>query len=457
MYSCPTQGGYLTALSVTDDVPPYFKMEPVRTQVHLERNRLVLTCMAEGSWPLEFKWIGNGAELTRFSLEYRYLIPSLERSHAGFYRCIVRNRVGSLLQRSTEVQVAYMGGFEEGERSQVVSQGEGAVIAPPRMHSFPQPQITWFRDGRKIPPSSRIAIALDNTLVILSSEASDGGRYYAQAVNDRNGENKTSQPITLSVDKVEGPADPIAPKILIPPRNSSVVIGASGAVMECVANARPLTKLSIVWRKNGVVVGSGLSDFNRRLTMVSPTVGDSGFYECEAGLLSSRVPSIRAGAYLHVLEPPHFVKEPEKRITAEMEKVVDIPCQAKGVPQPDIVWYKDAVPISPVRTPRYRVLVGGSLHINGLLPDDTGMFQCFARNLAGEVQTSVYIAVTSIAPHITAGPADSAVIDGLSVILRCDTTGAPALPSPGRKASGFWPVALSSSPASPCWSPAACS
>uniref|UniRef100_A0A3B5KYL3 Ig-like domain-containing protein n=1 Tax=Xiphophorus couchianus TaxID=32473 RepID=A0A3B5KYL3_9TELE len=123
---------------------------------HLERNRLVLTCMAEGSWPLEFKWIHNTTELTRFSLEYRYLIPSLDRSHAGFYRCIVRNRVGALLQRRTEVQVAFMGSFEEGERTQSVSQGEGAVIPAPRIRSFPQPQVTWFRDGRKIPPSSRI-------------------------------------------------------------------------------------------------------------------------------------------------------------------------------------------------------------------------------------------------------------------------------------------------------------
>lgn len=59
------------AFSPLDDVPPYFKMEPPQTQVHLERNRLVLTCMAEGSWPLEFKWLYNGSELTRFSLEYR--------------------------------------------------------------------------------------------------------------------------------------------------------------------------------------------------------------------------------------------------------------------------------------------------------------------------------------------------------------------------------------------------
>ena len=61
----------LCCLFFTDDVPPYFKTEPVRSQLHLERNRLVLTCMAEGSWPLEFKWIHNSTELTRFSLEYR--------------------------------------------------------------------------------------------------------------------------------------------------------------------------------------------------------------------------------------------------------------------------------------------------------------------------------------------------------------------------------------------------
>lgn len=44
------------------------------------------------------------------------------------------------------------------------------------------------------------AITLENTLVILSTVAPDAGRYYAQAVNDKNGENKTSQPITLSVE-----------------------------------------------------------------------------------------------------------------------------------------------------------------------------------------------------------------------------------------------------------------
>uniref|UniRef100_G3TZH8 Sidekick cell adhesion molecule 2 n=1 Tax=Loxodonta africana TaxID=9785 RepID=G3TZH8_LOXAF len=408
-----------------DDVPPYFKTEPVRTQVHLEGNRLVLTCMAEGSWPLEFKWLHNNRELTKFSLEYRYMITSLDRTHAGFYRCIVRNRMGALLQRQTEVQVAYMGNFEEGEKRQIVSHGEAAVIRAPRIASFPQPQVTWFRDGRKIPPSSRIAITLENTLVILSTVAPDAGRYYVQAVNDKNGDNKTSQPVTLAVENVGGPADPIAPTIIIPPKNTSVVVGTSEVTLECVANARPLIKLHIIWKKDGVLLSGGVSDHNRRLTIPNPTSSDAGYYECEAVLRSSSVPAVVRGAYLSVLEPPQFVKEPERHITAEMEKVVDIPCRAKGVPPPSITWYKDAAVVEVERLSRFRLHGDGGLQISGLLPDDTGMFQCFARNAAGEVQTSTYLAVTSIAPNITRGPLDSTVIDGMSVVLACETSGAP--------------------------------
>ncbi|XP_069728345.1 protein sidekick-2 [Phaenicophaeus curvirostris] len=408
-----------------DDVSPYFKTEPVRSQVHLEGNRLVLTCMAEGSWPLEFKWLHNSRELTKFSLEYRYMITSLDRTHAGFYRCIVRNRMGALLQRQTEVQVAYMGSFEDSETQQSVSHGEAAVIRAPRIASFPQPQVTWFRDGRKISPSSRIAITLENTLVILSTVAPDAGRYYVQAVNDKNGDNKTSQPITLTVANVGGPADPIAPTIIVPPRNTSVVSGTSEVTMECVANARPLIKLHIIWKKDGVPLSSGISDYSRRLTILNPTLSDSGYYECEAVLRSSSVPAVAEGAYLSVLEPPQFIKEPERHITAEIEKVVAIPCQAKGVPPPEMAWYKDAALIRLEKLSRFQLLADGSLQISGLVPDDTGMFQCFARNAAGEVQTTTYLAVTSIAPNITRGPQDSTVIDGMSVILNCETSGAP--------------------------------
>lgn len=81
-------------------------------------------------------------------------------------------------------------------------------------------------------------------------------------------------------------AEPVSERARPPPDGASL--------------CRPLIKLSIVWRRNGAPVSGGLSDFNRRLTVFGPAVGDAGFYECEAILRSSSVPSVSAGAFLHV-------------------------------------------------------------------------------------------------------------------------------------------------------------
>ncbi|XP_010217023.1 PREDICTED: protein sidekick-1, partial [Tinamus guttatus] len=138
-----------------DDVAPYFKTEPGLPQIHLEGNRLVLTCLAEGSWPLEFKWLRNDSEITNYSTEYKYIIPALQRSDAGFYQCVVRNRMGALLQRRSEVQVAYMGNFVDANQRKTVTEGEAAVLNFLHIFSHPRPQVTWFRDGHKIIPSNR--------------------------------------------------------------------------------------------------------------------------------------------------------------------------------------------------------------------------------------------------------------------------------------------------------------
>ncbi|KAL4669937.1 hypothetical protein H8959_008491, partial [Pygathrix nigripes] len=138
-----------------DDVAPYFKTEPGLPQIHLEGNRLVLTCLAEGSWPLEFKWMRDGRELTTYSSEYKYIIPSLQKLDAGFYRCVVRNRMGALLQRKSEVQVAYMESFTDTDQRKTVPQGRAAILNLLPITSYPRPQVTWFREGHKIIPSNR--------------------------------------------------------------------------------------------------------------------------------------------------------------------------------------------------------------------------------------------------------------------------------------------------------------
>ncbi|XP_039216202.1 protein sidekick-1 isoform X2 [Crotalus tigris] len=407
-----------------DDVAPYFKTAPSLPQTHLEGNRLILTCLAEGSWPLEFKWLHNDMEITEFSREYKYVIPSLKKSDGGFYQCIVRNRMGALLQRKSEVQVAYMGSFQHGNQWTTVPEGQAAVLNVPHIPSYPKPQVTWFRDGHKIIPSSRITITLENQLVILATLPTDAGNYYAQAVNEKNGENKTSPLIYLNVTSADASTNTMTPTIVIPPHNSSATPGSNGAILECLANGSPIEKLSITWKRNGKIL-NGIGSLGRRLAITNPTSADMGMYVCEAQLNDSPIQPERANTFLYILEPPYFTAEPEDRILLEVQKTVSIPCQATGIPQPLLAWYKDAVLISQRVHPRYTVLLNGTLQIRRGQPEDSGIFQCFARNEVGEIESHTYLEVTNVAPTFSWPPADATITEGMSAMLRCEVSGAP--------------------------------
>lgn len=79
---------------------------------------------------------------------------------------------------------------------------EEGLQGPPASRPHPHPWMPRAPRGpcQMSPVPLPRAITLENTLVILSTVAPDAGRYYVQAVNDKNGDNKTSQPITLAVE-----------------------------------------------------------------------------------------------------------------------------------------------------------------------------------------------------------------------------------------------------------------
>uniref|UniRef100_A0A8B9F135 Sidekick cell adhesion molecule 1 n=1 Tax=Amazona collaria TaxID=241587 RepID=A0A8B9F135_9PSIT len=228
----------------------------------------------------------------------------------------------------------------------------------------------------------------------------------------------------LSMELINA-SDTVAPVIVIPPQNTSIIAGSSEVTLECVANARPLERLSITWKRNGIKITSGISSFGRRLTITNPTSADVGVYFCEAKLRDSTEEPARARAFLSIMEPPYFTAEPNSIILAEAEKDVDILCQAMGIPIPTLVWYKDSVPLSKLENPRYKVLLSGGLRIHKLHPQDAGIFQCFASNKAGEIQTYTYLDVTNIKPAFIQPPEDTTVTEGMTAVLACEVSGAP--------------------------------
>lgn len=51
---------------------------------------------------------------------------------------------------------ADMGNFMDTNQRKTVTEGEAAVLNFLQIVSYPRPQVTWFRDGHKIIPSSRM-------------------------------------------------------------------------------------------------------------------------------------------------------------------------------------------------------------------------------------------------------------------------------------------------------------
>ncbi|XP_023273238.1 protein sidekick-1 [Seriola lalandi dorsalis] len=408
------------------EVAPYLRGGGPGQQVMLEGNRLVLTCLAGGSWPLQYRWTLNNSNITDWTPQYRLSVPSLKRTDAGLYQCMVRNRMGAVIHRRTEVQVAFLGNFSTEEQRKTVTQGRAAIISTPPLASSPRPLVTWFKDGQKIIPNNRIAITSDNQLVVLATTATDAGRYHLEAVNEMTGENVTSPAVYLSISvgkKNRGSTDPeselVAPAIVIGPKDTTVVAG-SEATLECIANARPVDNLMVSWKRDGRRLASG-----RRLIIPAPTSSDTGLYVCEALLSNSTAKPVEARAHLTVMEPPSLTAQPKRKIFADLDRNVDIPCLATGVPQPRIEWYKDTVPLSKLANPRYKVTTATGLTVRRVQPGDGGIFQCFARNAAGETQTHTQLLVSSVAPTFTFPPSDRTVTDGNTASFTCQTSGAP--------------------------------
>ncbi|CAL8354385.1 unnamed protein product [Boreogadus saida] len=109
-------------------VAPYLRGSGAGQQVVLEGNRMVLTCLAGGSWPLQYRWSLNNTFTSDWTPQYRSRssaapgqepmrreekglvcwlpLPSVSRTMAGLYQCVVRNRMGTLLSKKTDVKVA---------------------------------------------------------------------------------------------------------------------------------------------------------------------------------------------------------------------------------------------------------------------------------------------------------------------------------------------------------------
>ena len=109
--------------------------------------------------------------------------------------------------------------------------------------------------------------------------------FRARATNTQLGQEENSEFITLSVDT--DLVTDVPPEIIVPPRNITVTRQKSVAELQCIANARPLHLLSLIWLKDGTPIEQSSIPYsfndlwNRTLSLYSIDFVHDGVYTCQ--------------------------------------------------------------------------------------------------------------------------------------------------------------------------------
>ncbi|XP_030753162.1 protein sidekick isoform X1 [Sitophilus oryzae] len=394
----------------------------------------IVQCQAFGNPPPQFRWLKDGVPITEFSTDPFYKIISAKHEDGGSYRCIASNKIGSIISEEIRIIVAYMDVFGgDSETSITVKEGEAAILDLPPIDSVPTPDVTWQTDEGDLPYVQKYVKTKTNQLVILSTEKTDEKSYRARAINSQEGKVENSAFIRLTVDDPPydtGESKDIAPEIIVGPEDLQIVKGSPSATLDCIANARPLYELNTLWFKDGIPIESAgisysLNDmWNCSLTLVSVNTTHSGQYECSVSLRSGGFPTVKAAAQVVVLEKPRFFSNARPETLGEYGSQLSLPCDVLGIPKPNVTWYKNTEELD-LSDKRFVVEEDNSLLLKKIMIGDNGMYQCFARNKAGESSMSTWLKVKTAQPVMETRPRNMTVLDGQDATLTCRAAGAP--------------------------------
>ncbi|XP_065300526.1 obscurin isoform X6 [Dermacentor albipictus] len=253
----------------------------------------------------------------------------------------------------------------------------------------------WLKDGRKLEPSSRVALTQEpDGTVLLSIEhatPADAGKYVCVAKNPEGKAESTSAVKVTELPKYE-------PQIVDELKPAVFTEGEPGK-LEAKVSGDPMP--DVKWIKDG----KDLPEDNRIRSTTSPggdvalTIDpvkpdDAGKYDLVA---ANDQGECRTSAPVTVNHPPKFVKPLEP-----VEVVEGYPARLEtslaGQPTPDTEWQKDGKPLIPdgkkikeTKTPSGDV----ALDIPKATPEDAGVYTCKAKNPLGEQETKAPLTVAA--------------------------------------------------------------
>ncbi|GLD49762.1 hemicentin-1, partial [Lates japonicus] len=431
-YTCTatnTAGRDEARVQLLVQVPPVVEvLEPPFNSPLQERvanQRIAFPCPAKGLPKPVIRWLRNGQELTGNEPGVSILedgtlliLASVSPLDNGEYVCAAVNDAGST-ERKYQLKVNVPPDFRDSETpgnvSVVLSQPTSLVCD---VTGSPTPVITWYKDGTPVVSSNSIQILdMGKTLRLLKAATADAGSYSCKAIN-----------IAGSTEK-DFFLDVLVPPTIVGSGSSRDVsaILKQEISLECKVQGVPFP--TIQWYKDRKLVFLGdpnleVTNRGQVLRIKSARLGDQARYQCSVMNTAGKQSK---DFNLSVYVPPSIKGgNLTTEVTALLDTVVTLECEARGVPLPTITWYRNGEAILSNRQAQY-VDRGHYLKIPRAQASDAGLYTCKVTSVAGSAEKAYELDVY-LPPTIAGGddgPTERKVTLSKALILECEAGGHP--------------------------------
>uniref|UniRef100_A0A672M378 Neural cell adhesion molecule L1 n=1 Tax=Sinocyclocheilus grahami TaxID=75366 RepID=A0A672M378_SINGR len=359
--------------------------ESVSSKMVLRGEVLEMECVADGLPTPAVSWVKHNGEIPSgrasfLNFDKTLRITDVSETDAGEYRCIAKNRHGSV-HHNIRVTVNAAPYWISAPKNLVLAPKEMGIITC-RAAGHPKPSIRWLVNGLPIEdapkdPSRRVE---GDTLIFSEVQTGSSAVYQCNASNQYG--------YLLSNAFVNVLAEP--PRVLTLPNIVYQVIMNKPALLECVTFGSPVP--TITWC---VCVLSSMLEGNAYVFHENGTLeidmsqpSNSGKYTCVArnnlGISENHI-------YLEVKEPTRILRPPEYRVVQRNRDVV-FECKAKHDPSlvPTMTWLKDDGELPD--NERFE-MDSDSLTITDVTESDAGTYTCIMNTTLDQDSASAQLTV----------------------------------------------------------------
>ncbi|GAB0096374.1 hypothetical protein DMENIID0001_118700 [Sergentomyia squamirostris] len=311
----------------------------------------------------------------------------------GVYRCLVndtKSNYGAIISRESSI---YKTEFTRGsnESGVTVEIGSPIVLNCP-FSSTPRANVTWSFKSKNIAPSAedfhhqhdnrrvKFFQLQNGSLLIVNAKSTDSGKYKCVAKNEflQKSERIFMPQVTVvasrSISSGLFPVmEEVEQKVLTGGTLRLFCVPYGGEAFEWTFTPRTTSSRRPI-KLNGVKYELKYINVSRE--------HHEGVYNCSTKT-SYQIFNVT------ILIPPTF-RQSLSSTTSIVAAGIKLNCSADGNPPPDITWYHNGRQVQNTHVVYYN---DKQLRMNSIDPENAGIYQCFAKNDAGEIQMSAYLSL----------------------------------------------------------------